>query len=100
MPNASPPDTAGVDPISRRVAGFIRHLRGNGFVVGPAETVSALATLEKTGLADRILVRLSLKTLLASRHEEWVRFDDLFEAYWSRRGRERASALPEDDRGR
>jgi uncharacterized protein with von Willebrand factor type A (vWA) domain len=77
--------------IAGTVAGFMSHLRLNGFLAGPAETETSLTILSHTDLMDRDAVRLSLKTLLASRREEWMRFDDLFEAYWMRRGRERAA---------
>lgn len=79
-------------PITRRVAGFIDHLRLNDFAVGPAETQVALELIDKAGALEAAKVRQSLKTLLTGRHEEWERFDDLFEAYWYARGRERATA--------
>src|SRR5262245_55909748 len=82
------------EAVARRVTGFMQHLRLNGFVVGPAETQTALETLSATDIADRDAVRLGLKTLLTSRHEEWMRFDDLFEAYWSGRGRVRERIEP------
>jgi uncharacterized protein with von Willebrand factor type A (vWA) domain len=84
--------------VTRRVAGFMQHLRLNGFVVGPAETQMALTALASTGVFDRRAVRLGLKTLLTGRHEEWVRFDGLFEAYWSRRGRLRHVAQVSEQR--
>lgn len=77
------------EPVTRRMVGFIGHLRLNGFVVGPAEIQAALTVLAAAPLDDRDAVRLNLKTLLVSRHDEWLRFDDLFEAFWSRRGRVR-----------
>jgi len=77
------------DPVTRRVIGFMHHLRLNDFVLGPQETQAALATLARTDLADRNAVRLSLKTLLTGRHDEWLRFDGLFESYWEKRGRVR-----------
>jgi len=76
-------------PVTARVAGFIDHLRLNDFSVGPAETQQALRVIETVGATDRAQVRQSLKSLLTGRHEEWERFDDLFEAYWFARGRER-----------
>src|SRR5262245_20018983 len=84
--------------VTARIAGFMQHLRLNGFVVGPAETRTSLAMLAQIGLGERDVVRLMLKTLLSSRHEEWRRFDDLFEAYWLRRGRARDGALAGDRR--
>lgn len=78
-----------VAPITGRVAGFVDHLRLNGFKVGPAETQAALKMIDKIGPLDLCRTRQSLKTLLSGRHEEWQRFDDHFEAYWFARGRER-----------
>jgi uncharacterized protein with von Willebrand factor type A (vWA) domain len=77
------------EPVTSHIVGFMQHLRLNGFVVGPAETQTALEALGRADIADRDAVRLGLKTLLTSRHEEWARFDELFEAYWSRCGRAR-----------
>jgi len=84
--------TSNPAPIAARVAGFIDHLRLNDFAVGPSETQAALKLIDRIGPLERDRVRQSLKTLLTGRHEEWERFDDLFEAYWFARGRERASA--------
>jgi uncharacterized protein with von Willebrand factor type A (vWA) domain len=77
-------------PIAARVTGFVDHLRANDFKVGPAETQAALQMIDRIGRLDLRRTRQSLKTLLSGRHEEWQRFDELFEAYWFARGRERA----------
>ncbi len=77
-------------PITRQVTGFVDHLRLNDFKVGPAETQAALTMIETIGPLDLSRTRQSLKTLLTGRHEEWQRFDELFEAYWFAKGRERA----------
>ncbi len=69
-----------------RMAGFMGHLRRNGFTVGPGETELVLSTLAATGLAEASAVRLGLKTMLAGDHAHWERFDDLFDAYWLDRG--------------
>lgn len=73
---------------ARRVAGFINHLRLNDFVLGPNKTILALRVLSR-GLTDRDTARQQLKVLLTGRHDEWTRFDTLFEAYWFTQGRER-----------
>ena len=73
-----------------RMAGFIRHLRLNGFPLGPRETETGLTVLETVGAIDPGTARLALRTTLCGRREEWDRFDTLFEAYWHARGRERA----------
>ena len=53
-----------VEPITHRVIGFMQHLRVNNFVVGPAETQTALSVLTRTDIKDRDAVRIGLKTLL------------------------------------
>ncbi len=75
-------------PLMTRMVGFVDHLRLNGFVVSPAETRSALATMTHTK-GHTEADRQRLKTLLSSCREEWDSFDDLFEAYWFARGKER-----------
>jgi len=76
-------------PISARMAGFIGHLRMNGFPLGPRETEGALDILAQDTEINPDLSRLRLKTALCGRHEDWERFDDLFEAFWFARGKER-----------
>lgn len=76
-------------PIAERMSGFVRHLRLNGFPLGPAETANALKIVGETTVLDAHYGRASLKTALCGRHEEWQRFDALFEAYWYRRGSEK-----------
>ncbi|MDH5410684.1 MAG: VWA domain-containing protein [Alphaproteobacteria bacterium] len=75
--------------VSARMAGFIGHLRLNGFPLGPRETEGALDILAREANMDPDLSRLRLKTALCGRHEDWERFDDLFEAFWFARGKER-----------
>jgi len=77
----------------------MRHLRLNSFVVGPADSETALIALGAAGAVDREAARLRLKILLARHKEEWSRFDDLFEAYWIGQGRKRSSAVPAQGRG-
>ena len=85
------PTAPGIDPaaLTGRVAGFVAHLRLNDFGLGPGESAAALELLGDIDGCDPREVRLSLKSLLAGRKEEWERFDDLFEAYWAGRGRVR-----------
>ena len=68
---------------SEQVVGFIDQLRLNGFAVGPAETMDALAFLkDENGPA----ARLGLKSMLSQDRATWDKFDELFEAYWFDRG--------------
>lgn len=72
-----------------RIAGFVAHLRLNGFALGPAEAAAAADIAARVGATDAGAVRLAWKTLLVGSEDQWHRFDALFEAYWHRRGRER-----------
>ncbi len=73
-------------PLATQMIGFIDLLRLNGFVLGPAETQTALAVMTRT-TGDRHADCQCLKTLLTSRREEWDGFDKLFEAYWTQSGK-------------
>ncbi len=75
--------------VTARMAGFLAQLRANDFTVGPAETEAALRLFDDERWLPRDRARLCLRILLACRREEWEHFDDLFEAYWFRRGRMR-----------
>jgi uncharacterized protein with von Willebrand factor type A (vWA) domain len=77
-----------------RMVGFIDHLRGNDFAVGPRETEAALSLLTDDRWTPPDRARLGLRCLLASRKDDWERFDDLFEAYWFKRGKVRERARP------
>jgi uncharacterized protein with von Willebrand factor type A (vWA) domain len=72
-----------------RIAGFVAHLRLNGFALGPAEAAAAADIAVRVGATDAGAVRLAWKTLLVGSEDEWRRYDALFEAWWHRRGRER-----------
>jgi uncharacterized protein len=72
--------------VSQRMAGFMAHLRRNGFAVGPGETELALTIVAATDLSDPIGTRLALKTMLSGDRPQWERFDALFDAFWFGRG--------------
>ena len=76
-------------PVASRMAGFMAHLRHNGFALGPAESELALNVLELASGLDAAADRQALKTALCADHDQWQRFDDLFEAYWFAKGRTR-----------
>ncbi len=71
---------------SRRMRGFMAHLRYNGFNVGPAETGDALALLGLLERPDEAATRFGLRTMLCGNREQWDRFDDLFDSYWHGHG--------------
>jgi uncharacterized protein with von Willebrand factor type A (vWA) domain len=65
-----------------RIAGFVATLRTNGFVIGQRETEDALSLAETVGVMERQPLRWGWRSLLCTRAEDWVRFDDLFDSYW------------------
>jgi uncharacterized protein with von Willebrand factor type A (vWA) domain len=65
-----------------RLGGFVGFLRANGFGVGAADPVHALAVAAHTGVLQRDVLRWSLKALLCGRADEWRRFDALFDAWF------------------
>ncbi|WP_425038753.1 vWA domain-containing protein [Primorskyibacter sp. S187A] len=72
---------------SARVAGFMAHLRENGWRLGVSETQLALSALAEVAAADPAQCRQALRAVCAGCHEEAQRFDALFDAFWMDAGR-------------
>jgi uncharacterized protein with von Willebrand factor type A (vWA) domain len=70
----------------RRLAGFARTLRDNGFRVGLAETRDALQVLASPAALRPISLKPALRSLFCATHSDWEKFDEIFEAFW--RGRD------------
>jgi uncharacterized protein with von Willebrand factor type A (vWA) domain len=70
----------------RRLAGFARTLRDNGFAVGLAETRDALSILASPAAAQPQLLQPALRALFCATRSDWERFDEIFAAYWLGRG--------------
>jgi uncharacterized protein with von Willebrand factor type A (vWA) domain len=70
----------------RRLAGFARTLRDNGFAIGLAETRDALAILASPAALQPALLRPALRALFCATRSDWERFDEVFAAYWQGRG--------------
>jgi uncharacterized protein len=70
---------------SRRLAGFARTLRDNGFKVGLAETQDALAVLASPAAVRPSSLKPALRALFCATHSDWERFDEVFDAYWGGR---------------
>jgi uncharacterized protein len=70
----------------RRLAGFARTLRENGFAIGLSETRDALTILASTAAARPSLLAPALRALFCATRSDWERFDDIFAAYWLGRG--------------
>ncbi len=96
LTNSAPPASGS---IPHKVAGFVDHLRMNGFPLGPRETELALRIMTIENVLDAGLARTALKTGLCGDHDQWQRFDALFEAYWFARGRARQRAARSDTPG-
>src|SRR6202041_344373 len=70
----------------RRLAGFARALRDNGFRVGLAETGDALAVLTSAAAARPASLMPALRALFCATHSDWERFDEIFDAFWCGEG--------------
>ena len=79
-------------PLTRRLVGFVRLLRDNGFALGLREAEDAVRAAAATGVARPEPLRWGLRALLCSSERDWRRFDDLYEVYWLGRGRRQGKA--------
>ena len=61
---------------------FCRLLRARGLAITPAESRDAVRALEVVDLGDRSEVHRALRTVLATRPEEFPIFDATFDAFW------------------
>lgn len=81
------------DATRRRLAGFARTLRDNGFRVGLAETRDALNVLAQPIATRPSALKPALRALFCATHSDWERFDEIFDAFWLGRGRRQARVL-------
>jgi uncharacterized protein with von Willebrand factor type A (vWA) domain len=77
--------TPAADLLSATVR-FCRFLRARGLLVTAAESRDALRALEAVDLGDRGEVHRALRTVLASRLEDFPIFDAAFDLFWGRLG--------------
>jgi len=78
---AASDDTLGAGA-RRRLAGFVRTLRDNGFPLGLAETADALRILASQAARRPTSLKPALRSLFCATRSDWQRFDEIFEAYW------------------
>jgi uncharacterized protein with von Willebrand factor type A (vWA) domain len=80
--------------LTRRLVGFVRLLRDNGFALGLREAEDAVRAAEAAGVVRPEPLRWGLRTLLCSCERDWRRFDELYDVYWlgHRRRQGRVSA--------
>ncbi len=69
----------------RRLAGFARTLRDNGYHVGLTETRDALGILTSPAALKATSLRPALRALFCATHSDWQRFDEVFDAFWQGR---------------
>src|SRR3954471_5735582 len=86
------PEAIGL-PMRRRLAGFARTLRDNGFKVGLAETGDALAILASPAAMRPSSLKSAMRALFCATRSDWQRFDEIFDAYWRGRGMRRMQAV-------
>jgi uncharacterized protein with von Willebrand factor type A (vWA) domain len=93
-PSGLAPQDDGIGPPTRRrLAGFARTLRDNGFKVGLAETGDALAILTAPAAVTPAQLKPALRALFCATHSDWERFDEIFDSYWLSRGLRQARTL-------
>ncbi|HLQ25412.1 MAG TPA: VWA domain-containing protein [Acidiferrobacterales bacterium] len=70
--------------IAQRVVEFSRFARDNGFQIGVQESLDALTIAGHANILDQRLLRFGLRSLFCADKSDWQRFDDVFNAYWSK----------------
>jgi uncharacterized protein len=64
-------------PVTRRLVGFVRLLRANGFTLGLREAADAPRAAAAAGVLQPEALRQSLRALLCASERDWRRFDEL-----------------------
>ncbi|GAB4391105.1 MAG: VWA domain-containing protein [Kiloniellaceae bacterium] len=88
--------------LRQRMSAFLKILRDNGFLVGLEEAQDCLRFAARCDLSRPAVLRSGLRSIACTRLEDWRRFDELFEAYWLKRGMKgvlRVAGTPPKGRG-
>ena len=94
MSAALHPSADSIGPAARRrLTGFVRTLRDNGFAAGLAETRDALAVLASPVALRPSLLKPALRALFCADRSDWERFNEIFDAFWLGRHMRPARAL-------
>ncbi|MGB5820592.1 MAG: VWA domain-containing protein [Saonia sp.] len=67
-----------------RLVDFIFYCRERQFVLSPQQTQEAFEISKRGYMLDRKLFQYSLKAIYCSRKEQFDRFDEMFQRFWSR----------------
>ncbi|HVE50328.1 MAG TPA: VWA domain-containing protein, partial [Casimicrobiaceae bacterium] len=68
--------------LAENVLHFVRALRACGLALGPAKVIDALAAVQAVGIRDKADFKAALESVLVSRHEELVLFEQAFDIFW------------------
>ena len=79
--------------LTARLGAFMRTLRDNGFAIGLKESEDAAWVMASVLGTQAASFRTALKTLFCARRSDWLKFDDIFDAFWLNRGRRRVLML-------
>ncbi len=79
-----PTPGADISTVTQRVAGFSRFARDNGFRIGVQESLDAVKLATQVQILDKRLLHFGLRSLFCADKSDWQRFDEIFNAYWSR----------------
>ncbi len=77
----------------RRIVGFVRVLRDNGFPVGLREAIDSLRLARWIDLGKRDNMRWAFRSLLCASRTDWRRFDEIFDLYWLGHGRKQGTRV-------
>lgn len=91
-PDAGPVPEQGT-LMRRKMADFAAVLRDNGFVAGLAETRDALTIMSGPSATRPSRFRPALRSLFCGRQSDWEKFDEIFDAFWLRRGMKSATRM-------
>ena len=81
------------DLMRAKLSAFAATLRDNGFVVGLAEYRDALTVMGSDSASRPSRLRPALRALFCSRHSDWQTFDEIFDAFWLKRGMKSATRM-------
>jgi len=74
---------------ARRLLDFTRLARHNGFRLGAEESLDALKVAREVGVLEPRRLRAGLRSLFCASASDWRRFDEMFDAYWFGRRKQR-----------
>ena len=77
-----PPNYHTHTTITQSILGFAEYVRAYDFHVGIRETQEALSVASLGLIADKNLLRYSLKSIFCDSFESAEKFDNLFTQYW------------------